>query len=185
MQRRGRASPSASAGADGSRAGPARRTCSRRSKGAGARARSEIVAVELRRSRRPAGARVPVGRAGRDSARRCARAQPVTDFVVRRRHLQRRRRLLLRHQHRTSRAPTPGELIGDGEVTFRHRPPRSRRGHLQAGRRGAPRRTARRTTTTGCCTRSASTSPLKETGIFRPPHRWTFSGGIRIDRACR
>ena len=23
-------------------------------------------------------------------------------------------------------------------------------------------------------------SPLKETGIFRPPHRWTFSGGIRI-----
>ena len=25
------------------------------------------------------------------------------------------------------------------------------------------------------------TSPLKETGIFRPPHRWSFSGGIRID----
>ena len=24
------------------------------------------------------------------------------------------------------------------------------------------------------------TSPLKETGIFRPPHRWTFSSGIRI-----
>ena len=24
------------------------------------------------------------------------------------------------------------------------------------------------------------TSPLKETGIFRPPHRWDFSGGIRI-----
>jgi ABC-type polysaccharide/polyol phosphate transport system ATPase subunit len=23
-------------------------------------------------------------------------------------------------------------------------------------------------------------SPLKETGIFRPPHRWTFSGNIRI-----
>jgi ABC-type polysaccharide/polyol phosphate transport system ATPase subunit len=23
-------------------------------------------------------------------------------------------------------------------------------------------------------------SPVKETGIFRPPHRWTFSGGIRI-----
>jgi ABC-type polysaccharide/polyol phosphate transport system ATPase subunit len=23
-------------------------------------------------------------------------------------------------------------------------------------------------------------SPLKETGIFRPPHRWNFSGGIRI-----
>ena len=23
-------------------------------------------------------------------------------------------------------------------------------------------------------------SPLKESGIFRPPHRWTFSGGIRI-----
>ena len=25
------------------------------------------------------------------------------------------------------------------------------------------------------------TSPLKETGVFRPPHRWSFSGGIRID----
>jgi hypothetical protein len=24
------------------------------------------------------------------------------------------------------------------------------------------------------------TSPLKEAGIFRPPHRWDFSGGIRI-----
>ena len=24
------------------------------------------------------------------------------------------------------------------------------------------------------------TSPLKEAGIFRPPHHWTFSGGIRI-----
>ena len=24
-------------------------------------------------------------------------------------------------------------------------------------------------------------SPLKEAGIFRPPHRWTFSGGVRID----
>jgi ABC-type polysaccharide/polyol phosphate transport system ATPase subunit len=24
------------------------------------------------------------------------------------------------------------------------------------------------------------TSPLKDTGIFRPPHRWSFSGGIRI-----
>ena len=24
------------------------------------------------------------------------------------------------------------------------------------------------------------TSPLKESGIFRPPHRWNFSGGIRI-----
>jgi ABC-type polysaccharide/polyol phosphate transport system ATPase subunit len=24
------------------------------------------------------------------------------------------------------------------------------------------------------------TSPLKDTGIFRPPHHWTFSGGIRI-----
>jgi hypothetical protein len=24
------------------------------------------------------------------------------------------------------------------------------------------------------------TSPLKDTGIFRPPHRWTFTGGIRI-----
>jgi hypothetical protein len=24
------------------------------------------------------------------------------------------------------------------------------------------------------------TSPLKDTGIFRPPHRWAFSGGIRI-----
>ncbi len=24
------------------------------------------------------------------------------------------------------------------------------------------------------------TSPLKEVGIFRPPHRWSFSGGIRI-----
>jgi len=24
------------------------------------------------------------------------------------------------------------------------------------------------------------TSPLKEVGIFRPPHRWNFSGGIRI-----
>jgi hypothetical protein len=24
------------------------------------------------------------------------------------------------------------------------------------------------------------TSRLKEIGIFRPPHRWTFSGGIRI-----
>ena len=23
-------------------------------------------------------------------------------------------------------------------------------------------------------------SPLKEVGIFRPPHRWTFSGGIRL-----
>jgi ABC-type polysaccharide/polyol phosphate transport system ATPase subunit len=23
-------------------------------------------------------------------------------------------------------------------------------------------------------------SPLKETGVFRPPHRWNFSGGIRI-----
>jgi ABC-type polysaccharide/polyol phosphate transport system ATPase subunit len=25
------------------------------------------------------------------------------------------------------------------------------------------------------------TSPLKEVGIFRPPHRWLFSGGIRIE----
>ena len=25
------------------------------------------------------------------------------------------------------------------------------------------------------------TSPLKEAGVFRPPHRWSFSGGIRID----
>ncbi|MGH9202844.1 MAG: hypothetical protein ACRD2A_16585, partial [Vicinamibacterales bacterium] len=24
------------------------------------------------------------------------------------------------------------------------------------------------------------TSGLKEAGIFRPPHRWTFSGGIRF-----
>jgi hypothetical protein len=24
-------------------------------------------------------------------------------------------------------------------------------------------------------------SPLKEAGIFRPPHRWTFSGGVRLD----
>jgi hypothetical protein len=24
------------------------------------------------------------------------------------------------------------------------------------------------------------TSPLKEVGIFRPPHRWNFSGGIRV-----
>jgi hypothetical protein len=24
-------------------------------------------------------------------------------------------------------------------------------------------------------------SSLKEAGIFRPPHRWTFSGGVRID----
>jgi len=23
-------------------------------------------------------------------------------------------------------------------------------------------------------------SPLKEVGIFRPPHKWSFSGGIRI-----
>jgi hypothetical protein len=25
------------------------------------------------------------------------------------------------------------------------------------------------------------TSARKEAGVFRPPHRWTFSGGIRID----
>ena len=25
-------------------------------------------------------------------------------------------------------------------------------------------------------------SAIKETGIFRPPHRWNFSGGIRIYR---
>ena len=25
------------------------------------------------------------------------------------------------------------------------------------------------------------TSRLKEAGIFRPPHRWSFSGGIRIE----
>jgi hypothetical protein len=24
-------------------------------------------------------------------------------------------------------------------------------------------------------------SALKEAGIFRPPHRWTFSGGVRLD----
>jgi ABC-type polysaccharide/polyol phosphate transport system ATPase subunit len=24
------------------------------------------------------------------------------------------------------------------------------------------------------------TSPLKEAGVFRPPHRWTFSGGVRV-----
>ena len=24
------------------------------------------------------------------------------------------------------------------------------------------------------------TSRLKEAGIFRPPHRWTFSGGVRM-----
>ena len=23
-------------------------------------------------------------------------------------------------------------------------------------------------------------SPLKEVGIFRPPHKWTFSGGVKI-----
>jgi len=23
-------------------------------------------------------------------------------------------------------------------------------------------------------------SPRKDVGIFRPPHRWSFSGGIRI-----
>ncbi len=25
------------------------------------------------------------------------------------------------------------------------------------------------------------TSPVKEVGIYRPPHRWTVSGGVSID----
>ena len=29
------------------------------------------------------------------------------------------------------------------------------------------------------------TSPVKDVGVFRPPHRWTFSGGISIGSAAR
>lgn len=74
---------------------------------------------------------------------------------------------------------TPGEFSGDGEVGF----------HLDSlglvsgtykvdvavhRRNGAPYDYHRQLYTIRV------TSTVKDTGIFRPPHRWTFSSGIRI-----
>ena len=118
---------------------------------------AEISRVELlRRGRRSR--RTSFSRATRSRSACSVRAHAAADRLrVRRRHLQRRRRLLLRHQHDIEGA-TSGRAERRRRGRVRHRSPRSRRRHLQARRRRAPRRTARRTTTTGCCTRSASTS---------------------------
>ena len=96
----------------------------------------EITDVDAARRRRPAVARVPLRRArpacGIDLKRAHRRS---TDFVVRRRHLQRRRRLLLRHQHVHRGAEGRSSLDGEGRVTFAIESARSGRGHLQARRR--------------------------------------------------
>jgi ABC-type polysaccharide/polyol phosphate transport system ATPase subunit len=73
----------------------------------------------------------------------------------------------------------PGELSGDAEVSFRIDSLILVEGtykldvavHRQAG---APYDYHRQLYT------FRVTARLKEVGIFRPPHRWTFSGGVRI-----
>ncbi len=57
---------------------------------------------------------------------------------------------------RTSKGRLPAQLDGDGEVVFAIAHAATGRRQLQARRRGAPRRTARPTTTIACCTRSVS-----------------------------
>ena len=68
------------------------------------------------------------------SASGCARRSPIDDFVDRHRPLQRRRRLLLRHQHRHRGAEGRADLRRR-RSRVHDRQPRSRRGHLQARRR--------------------------------------------------
>ena len=72
------------------------------------------------------------------------RARGGVGLRLRDQHLQRRRRLLLRHQHRY-RALPPGRAVRGGRGGVRHRQPRPGRGHVQAGRRRPPprRRTVR------------------------------------------
>ena len=60
---------------------------------------------------------------------------PRHGLRLRHRALQRRRRLLLRHQHRR-RGPEVGRAVGQRHRAVRHREPRPGRGHLQARRRG-------------------------------------------------
>ena len=74
---------------------------------------------------------------------------------LRHRPVQRRRRLLLRHQHQPRGDERRSGSTGDGRGDVRDREPRSRRRHLQARRRRPQARRLSRTTTTGCSTRSA------------------------------
>ena len=130
-----------------------------------------------RRRDRPAVARVPVGRARRDPAALRA-ATLVQDVVVGVGIFNAEGVVLLRHQH----AHRGRGRRRDGRRRrgpLRHRQPRPRRGHLQARRRGAPRerRAVRLPPPALHVPRDLA---VKEAGIFRPPHRWTFSGGVRM-----
>ena len=113
----------------------------------------EITEVTLVGRRRRARPRLPLRRAPR---REDPHARAAADRRLRRRArpLQRRRRLLLRHQHlhRGADARAPGRRRRSGVLDRRAGPGR---GHLQAGRRRSTRWTAIPTTTTACCTPSA------------------------------
>ena len=114
----------------------------------------EITDVTLLDRARPAVVRLPLRRpdVGAADGRR---ARAGDRLRVRRQPVQRRRRLLLRHEHLSSRRWIRERLEGDVEVDVRDREPRSRRRHLQARRRRPQARRLSRTTTTGCSTPSA------------------------------
>ena len=115
---------------------------------------AEIEQVELLRAGRPA-VRMSSSRAADAHPRARARAAAAARLRLRHRHLQRRRRVLLRHEHR-HRGRRAARALGSRRVHRGHRSAGSGGRHLQARRGGASRRTACRTTTTGCSTRSAS-----------------------------
>ena len=98
----------------------------------------EIVGVELVGADGQRGARVPVGRAAGDSAAGARAPAASSDFVFGV-GIFNAEGVCCYGTNTQSKARRPARLIGDGEVAVRHRQPRSRRRHLQARRRGAPR----------------------------------------------
>ena len=105
--------------------------------------------------------------------------QPVDRFRVRRRPVQRRRRVLLRHEHLRG---------GDGART----PRRRRRGRRSTSRPSISWKAPTRSTSPST---NATAYPYdyhrllytfrvksrtRDVGIYRPRHRWTFSPGVQF-----
>ena len=94
----------------------------------------EVTAVTLVGADGAAGPRLPHRRSAH-RANRLPRAPADARLRVRPRHLQRRRRVLLRHQHQP-RGSRAGSAERRRRGALRHRPARPGRGHLQVRRRG-------------------------------------------------
>ena len=176
----------------------------RRSAASPGRARPAQAAPHGRADRHVPGPRGPLGIArSRDHRRHAPRRPAAPSFVfhsgdadgraaaacgpragrrlrLRRQPVQRRRRLLLRHEHLHR---------GNGPAAARGRASRSPSRWTASTWSRAPtsstspstRATAIPTTTTGCCIPSAS-SRAPDVGIYRPRHHWSFDGAVSFGR---